>query len=136
MLIPIRADYNMLLRKINVSRGLEFHSSIGPSKQISLNTRFVFSPVLLSSSKEVQPDDQMIISPNPAKDFITLTIPRSTNGPLTFTLTDMQGNKMLEEIVFAPLQTIGLNPSIAPGIYFATLSDGQQRLATEKVMIH
>jgi hypothetical protein len=136
MRIPIRADYNMLLHKINVSLGLTFHSSIGPSKQIALNTRYVFSPVLLSSVKELKPEVHMIISPNPAKDFFTITIPWSSNGPLNFMLTDMQGNKIFEEIVFFPIQTISLNPSIVPGIYFATLSDGQQRMATEKIMIH
>jgi len=135
MRIPIRADYNMLLHKIDVSFGLEFHSSYGPAKQISLNTRYAFSSVLTSNGYQPKPERELLISPNPATDFFTLTIPWSGNGPLTFMLTDMQGNKIFEEIVFAPAQTITLNPSIVPGIYLATLSDRQQLLGTKQVVI-
>jgi hypothetical protein len=133
--IPIRADYNMLLRRIDVSPGLEFHSSYGPAKQISLNTRYVFSSVLTSNRYQPKPERELFISPNPATDFFTLTIPWSGNGPLTFRLTDMLGNTIFEKIVFAPAQIINLTPSIVPGIYLATLSDRQQLFTTKKVVI-
>lgn len=135
MLIPIRADYAMLLHKLDVSFGPVYHSSIGPSKQIALNMRYVFTPVITSNAFQPTQENHLLVYPNPAADFFTVTMPWSVNGPLTFMLTDLQGNKILEEIVFAPLQTISLNPSIVPGIYFATLSDGQQKLTTEKVVI-
>jgi len=134
--IPIRADYAMLLHKIDVSLGLEFHSSIGPSKQISLNTRLVFTPIVTGNVYQPKQISRLDISPNPSTGFFTITMPSSTTGPLTLRLTSMQGSTILEESILTSTQAITIESPVVPGIYFVTLSRGQQVLATEKVIIH
>ena len=136
MRIPIRADYAMMLHKINVSLGLEFHSSIGPSKQISLNTRLVFTPILTGNTYQPKQISRLDISPNPSTGFFTITMPSSMTGPLTFILTDMQGRTILEETVFTTPQTITFESPVVPGIYIVRLSDGQRFFAMEKLMVH
>ena len=134
--IPIRADYAMLLHKIDVSLGLEFHSSIGPSKQISLNTRLVFTPILTGSAYQPKQINRLDISPNPSTGFFTITMPSSTTGPLTLRLISMQGSTILEETILTTTEAIPIESPALPGMYFVSLSKGQQLLATEKVIIH
>jgi len=136
MRVPIQADYAMLLHKIDVSLGLEFHSSIGPSKQISLNTRLVFTPILTGTTNQPKQINRLDISPNPSTDFFTITVPSSTTTPLTLSLTDMQGRTILEETVFTTPQTITFESPVVPGIYIVSLSDGQRFFAMEKLMVH
>lgn len=136
MRIPIRADYAMMLHKINVSLGLEFHSSIGPSKQISLNTRLVFTPILTGNTYQPKQISRLDISPNPSTGFFTITMPSSMTGPLTLRLTSMLGSTILEETIFTTTEAIPIESPALPGMYFVTLSRGQRLLARENVIIH
>lgn len=135
MLVPIEADYARLLHKIDVSTGVTSHSSVGLSKQVSINMPSVFSPALLSSAHEPETDIHFLIAPNPASDFFTVTLPFSIASPRTLALTDMQGNTILEETIYTATQTIYLKSDLVSGIYMVTLSDGQQRLLTEKIIV-
>jgi Secretion system C-terminal sorting domain len=135
MYVPIRADYAFLLRRIDVSRGLEFHSSFGPSKQISINTRDVFATDILSSSSQPETKTHLHIFPNPAADFFTITLPWSPKGPLTLTMMNLQGKRILNETIYATDQTIELNTDLVPGMYIVMLSDGQQSFFSEKIVV-
>ena len=135
MIIPVQADYAMLLHKVDVSRGWESHSSIGKSKQISMNMRHVFTTEIVSSTHQPGLETRFSISPNPAVDYFTLTLLTSPSRPLTLTLTNLQGNIVLSKTVYASPQDINFNMSVVPGIYFLTLSDGQQGFATEKLVV-
>ena len=135
MLVPIEADYARLLHKIDVSTGVTSHSSVGRSKQVSINMPSVFSPALLSSAHEPIPDTHFLIAPNPASDFFTVTLPWTKEKPMTLVLTDIQGNTVLEETILRKTQTFDLQSDIAPGVYVLTLSDSRQVLATEKIIV-
>jgi len=135
MYVNIQADYARLLHKIDVSTGVTSHSSVGLSKQISINMPSVFSPALLSSAHEPIQDTHFIIAPNPASDFFTVTLPWPKEKPLTLVLTDLQGNKVLEENIFSKTQTFDLQRELVPGIYMVTLLDGAQTVAIEKLVV-
>lgn len=135
MMIRIQAEYAKLLHKIDVSTGGTSHSSVGLSKQVSINMPSVFSPALLSSAQEPSPNIHFQITPNPASDFVTITLPWATDKPLTLVLTDMQGNKVLEEKIHSKTQTFDLEGDFAPGVYMVTLSDSRQVLAGEKIIV-
>lgn len=135
MLVSIEADYARLLHKIDVSTGVTSHSSVGLSKQISINMPSVFSPALLSSTHDPIQDVHFLISPNPASDFFTVTLPWSTEKPLTLVVTDMQGNKVLEETIRNKTQSFDLRNDLAPGIYLVTFLDGKRSLAIEKLVV-
>lgn len=135
MLVPIEADYARLLHKIDVSTGVTSHSSVGLSKQVSINMPSVFTPALLSSAHEPEPDNHFLIAPNPASDFFTVTLPWSIEKPLTLIVTDIQGNKVLEEKIFSKTQTFNLQRELVPGIYMVLLLDGAKSVAIEKLVV-
>lgn len=135
MLVPIEADYARLLHKIDVSTGVTSHSSVGLSKQVSINMPSVFTPALLSSAHEPLAEARFLIAPNPASDFFTVSLPWSIEKTLTLVLTDMQGNKVLDETIRSKTQAFDLQSDIAPGVYVLTLSDSRQVLATEQIIV-
>lgn len=135
ILVPIEADYARLLHKIDVSIGITSHSSVGLSKQVSINMPSVFSPALLSNAHEPILDVHFLISPNPAFDFFTVTLPWTKEKPMTLVVTDLKGNIVLEETILSKTQTFDLQSDIAPGVYVLTLSDNRQVLATEKIIV-
>lgn len=134
--VPIKADYTFLLRRIDVSRGLEFHSSFGPSKQISINTRDVFTTDLLSSSLQPETDTQLQIYPNPSGDFFTISLPWTSKGPLKLTVQNLQGKTILHQDVYAMDQTVELNTDFAPGMYIVTLSEDGQRFISGRIVVN
>ena len=136
IIIPIQADYAMLLRRMDVSLGWESHSSVGKSKQISMNMRDVFTTEMVSSTYQPEPESLFSISPNPADDYFTVTLRTTPSSPLTLTGRNLQGNKILSSTIHTSPQDINFNMSLVPGIYFLTLSDGPKTLGVEKIIVH
>ena len=135
MFVPIDADYARLLHKIDVSIGITSHSSVGLSKQVSINMPSVFSPALLSSAHEPIADTHFLIAPNPASDFFTISRPWSTEKPLTVVVTDLQGNTVLKEKILSKTQTLDLQRDMVSGIHLVIFFDGAQSVAIEKLVV-
>ena len=64
--------------------------------------------------------DKISISPNPAKDFVTVTVPNNTKS-LTVTLSSANGQKVSSYIMTNGVKQISL-PAVAPGVYYVTIS--------------
>lgn len=135
MLVPFEADYARLLHKIDVSTGVTSHSSVGLSKQVSINMPSVFSPALLSSAHDPHKDVHFLISPNPAFDFFTVTLPWTKEKPMTLVVTDLQGNIVLKEKILSKTQTLDLQSDLVSGIYLIIFLDGAQSVAIEKLVV-
>jgi hypothetical protein len=135
MIIPLEAEYSKLLRRVQIAGGWESHSSVGKSKQLIFNTQFVFSPVLLSNTTETSTTSGISISPNPAREFFTIAVPWENAGPLRIYLSTPDGRPAMEEELYTAGQYINIDPSLPPGLYFISVTDGLHPFISGKIIV-
>lgn len=107
-------------------RGLNYYRI----KTVDIDGKSAYSVVRAVSMTK---DAAMIVSPNPAKDFISVNYLRTNNGPITVTLIDANGKtviqtKTTESIIRLDLRNIG------KGTYLVYVIDGDS-VSSEKVLI-
>jgi hypothetical protein len=77
------------------------------------------------------------ISPNPAKDWITLTLPDNVSqGIMELAIYNIFGQEVMKTRAFIQNKTVSLNVSCLPsGIYLATCKDSKQRALNGKFLV-
>lgn len=136
MKIPIRADYMRLLDNINVAPGLISHASTGASKTLINNMRdHVFTGAQSNSFIEPGIEGNLIIFPNPARGQITLKYDFPNRYDLTFQLIDLSGKVVFNQEIPKSSGNENIQFNLLPGIYIASIRQGNILLATENMLM-
>lgn len=81
-------------------------------------------------------EEMVKVYPNPASDFLRISIPVAMQSDCAATLLNIQGQMVINEFVAAGRQEVSLNIAELPaGLYFLTLSDRKGARAAFKVSI-
>ena len=109
----------------------------------NINQQWYFQKMDRILTNNIQPGmltEQVQLSPNPARENVSVRFALNESQKITITMTDIAGNqkyslvnKMFES--GKQVLTIPLTGSFAPGIYFVSLSNVQGEKATLKLII-
>jgi hypothetical protein len=92
------------------------------------------SNLLVTAIDEIQrPNFNISAFPNPATDYIELTVERETQDELSFQLFDPNGKLLLEER-FANDKAIIQTVDLLPAMYFITIKEGQDNIQTFQII--
>jgi len=109
----------------------------------NINQQWYFQKMDRILTNNIQPGmltEQVQLSPNPARENVSVRFALNESQKITITMTDIAGNqkyslvnKMFES--GKQVLTIPLTGSFAPGIYFVSLSNVQGEKATLKLIV-
>jgi len=74
------------------------------------------------------------VFPNPAKDFITISLQGSHAGKLKFTMFDLNGRIVINEIIDASEKLINI-AAVTPGVYLYRLTEPDRIVYLNKIVI-
>ena len=87
-----------------------------------------------TSIKETNTSGNVSIYPNPAKDILSVSLNEVHSTDLKYSIVNMNGQQVLSGNLDAKGKTdsqIALPGNIATGIYFISISNGAEKIATE-----
>lgn len=92
------------------------------------------SNLLVTAIDEIQrPNFNISAFPNPATDYVELTVERETQDELSFQLLDSNGKLLLEER-FANDKVTIQTADLLPAIYFIKIKEGQDNIQTFQII--
>ncbi len=95
----------------------------------------VFGTYFRNPSGE-NPDEEMItVYPNPASEYFNISIEEATLEPDKVKLNDFSGKIVLEDQLFAGINTIPIPSNLQSGIYIVTVLSGDLIIYTRKLII-
>jgi len=137
LVVHVDADYCQMLNGINVQGGLISHAANGASADVADNMEeHVFTPtVLVNGISEPDVAGAFSVSPNPVGVGGILSFDLAGKEGLTLMVTDLAGRTVCHKDLPGPAQSLSVQASWQPGLYFASIFSGGRRLAVEKFLV-
>lgn len=86
------------------------------------------------NANQILPNPEIIVSPNPAKDFLSIRLPKNDN-PFSFILFNSLGQKIITGKECSPIETNVNVESVLSGIYYLEITTGNNVTSVQKIII-
>jgi hypothetical protein len=86
-------------------------------------------------SKDTTEQKNIVIYPNPAKDFFFISFNEEIIFPNTVRIFDMSGKMVFENFYESGLINVQIPPNIASGIYLVNISSGSLTLYAQQIVV-
>lgn len=101
-------------------------------KMVDIDNSYKYSSVLSVSKTS---DNQVNISPNPANKQLNIHLPVSLDGAVSYQLTDLFGNVMLNGEITERRNSVDIR-SLKNGIYFVTILQDRNVVSSMKLLVN